>query len=72
MTDSFAEFLAEHRAEHRSAFNRWCLAVGDGVVTARHVVDGNLPKSIETTRLHPLWNIRGDIAIARDLLTHRA
>jgi hypothetical protein len=98
MADSFSEFLAEHRAEHRSAFNRWCLTLGDGlqvigalsamrgrwrrgglmlvvglgVVTAGHLRDGNFPKSIETTRLHPIWNVRGDIAIARDLLTHRS
>jgi hypothetical protein len=95
---SFPEFLAEHRAEHRSAFNRWCLTVGDslqvigalyamrgrwrraglmvvgglGVVAVGHVRDGNFPKSVETTRLHPIWNIRGDIAIARDVLTHRS
>jgi hypothetical protein len=31
MADSFSEFLADHRAEHRSAFNRWCLTVGDGL-----------------------------------------
>jgi hypothetical protein len=48
------------------------VVVGLGVVTAGHVRDGNFPKSVETTRLHPLWNIRGDIAIAQDLLTHRS
>jgi hypothetical protein len=95
MADSFSEFLADHRAEHRSAFNRQCLFVGDslqvigvlvvlrghwragaltvavglGVATAGHVRDGNVPKSLETTRLHPVWNLRGDIAIAKDVIT---
>lgn len=94
MADSYSEFLADHRAEHRGAFNRRCLLVGDtlqaigalvflrghwraggltvavglGVVTAGHLRDGNVPKSLETTRLHPLWNVRGDIAIARDVV----
>jgi len=35
------------------------------------VRDGNVAKSLETVRLHPLWNIRGDIAIARDMLARR-
>ena len=39
-------------------------AVGLGVATTGHVRDGNVAKSLETVRLHPLWNIRGDIAIA--------
>ena len=29
MVASFDEFAAEHRAEHRNAFNRWCAAVGN-------------------------------------------
>ena len=95
MRDSYAEFLADHRAEHRSAFNRWCLVAGDaiqiagvvaalrarwrpaaaifaigvGVAVAGHVRDGNVPKSFETVQRHPLWNIRGDVAIAKDVLT---
>ena len=97
MAETYSEFLAEHRAEHRSAFNRWTLVVGDamqllgalallarrrrfgltmltlglGVTAAGHVRDGNLPKSLETARTHPIWNIRGDLAIARDALTGR-
>jgi hypothetical protein len=47
------------------------VAVGLGVATAGHVRDGNVTKSFETARLHPLWNVRGDIAIVRDLLAHR-
>jgi hypothetical protein len=98
MTDGFSEFVAEHRAEHRSAFNRWCLIVGDAlqvvgalagirgrwkvglpmvaaglaVATAGHVRDRNVEKSFEMVRRHPIWNLRGDLAIARDMLTSRA
>ena len=98
MADAFSEFLDDHRAEHRSAFNRWCLVAGDslqiigllsvlrgrwrrgalltavglGVATTGHVRDGNVAKSLATVRLHPLWNIRGDFAIARDMLARRA
>jgi hypothetical protein len=97
VTDGFSEFLSDHRAEHRSAFNRWCLVAGDslqligllsvlrgrwrrgallaavglGVATAGHARDGNVGKSLETVRLHPLWNVRGDFAIARDMLGRR-
>ena len=95
MPESYAEFLADHRAEHRSAFNRWCLVAGDaiqiagvvaalrarwrsagvlfaiglGVAIAGHVRDGNVPQSFDTVQRHPLWNIRGDLAIAKDVLT---
>ena len=95
--ESYDEFLAAHRAEHRSAFNRWCLILGDslqligvllalrgrwksggltallglGVATSGHVRDGNVPKSLETARVHPIWNIRADIAIAGDQLRGR-
>ena len=95
MPESYAEFLADHRAEHRSAFNRWCLVAGDaiqiaglvaalrgrwrpavvlfaiglGVAAAGHVRDGNVPKSFDTVQRHPLWNMRGDLAIAKDMLT---
>jgi hypothetical protein len=95
MRESYAKFLADHRAEHRSAFNRWCLVAGDafqiagvvvalrarwtpaavifaigvGVAVAGHVRDGNVPKSIDTLQRHPLWNILGDLAIAKDVLT---
>ena len=95
MRESYAEFLADHKAEHRSAFNRWCLVAGDaiqlagvvaalrarwrgaavmfaigvGVAIAGHVRDGNVPKSFDTLQRHPLWNIRGDLAIAKDVLT---
>jgi len=98
MNASFSEFLAEHRAEHRSTFNRWCLIVGDSlqiggvlagfrgrwktgltmtvaglaVAVAGHARDGNVPKSLETARLHPVWNVRGDLAIAKDMLTSRS
>jgi hypothetical protein len=97
VADAFSEFLDDHRAEHRSAFNQWCLVFGDslqiigvlsvlrgrwrggalltavglGIATTGHVRDGNVAKSLETVRLHPLWNIRGDIAIARDILARR-
>ena len=95
---TFTEFLDDHRAEHRSAFNRWCLVVGDslqvigvlsllvgrwrrgallaavglGVATAGHARDGNVGRSLETVRLHPLWNIRADFAIAKDILGRRS
>ena len=95
MPESYAEFLADHRAEHRSAFNRWCLVAGDaiqiagvlaalrarwkpaavlfaigvGVAVAGHARDGNVPKSLDTVQRHPLWNMRGDLAIAKDMLT---
>ena len=96
MHQSYAEFLADHKAEHRSDFNRWCLVVGDalqiagvlaafrarwrraaaiivaiglGVTTAGHLRDGNVPKSFDTVQRHPLWNLRGDLAIAKDVLT---
>jgi hypothetical protein len=98
MRESYAEFLAGHKAEHRSIFNRWCLVAGDalqmvgvlaalrarwrpaavvftiglGVAIAGHVRDGDVPKSFDTVQRHPLWNIRGDLAIARDLLTHQS
>jgi hypothetical protein len=94
MKDGFSDFLAEHRVEHRSALNRWCLVVGDSlqivgaltglrgrwkvgvtmtvaglaVAVMGHVRDGNVPKSLETARRHPLWTLRGDLAIARDML----
>ena len=51
---------------------RLLTAVGLGVATTGHVRDGNVAKSLETVRLHPLWNIRGDFAIARDMLARRA
>ena len=95
MCESYAEFLADHRAEHRSAFNQWCLVAGDAiqiagvvaalrarwrpaavflaigfaVAVAGHVRDGNVPKSFDTAQRHPLWNIRGDLAIAKDVFT---
>jgi hypothetical protein len=95
MRESYAAFLADHRAEHRSAFNRWCLVAGDaiqiagavaalrarwrpaavmfaigvGVAVAGHVRDGNVPKSFDTLQRHPLWNIRGDLTITKDVLT---
>src|SRR6478735_3905623 len=31
MAETYSEFLAEHRAEHRSAFNRGTLVVGDAM-----------------------------------------
>ena len=31
VADTFSEFLDDHRAEHRSAFNRWCLVAGDSL-----------------------------------------
>jgi hypothetical protein len=97
VVDTFSEFLEDHRAEHRSAFNRWCLVVGDSlqligllsvlrahwrggalltavglsVAATGHMRDGNVAKSLETARLHPLWNIRGDIAIGMDMLARR-
>jgi len=98
VTDGFSEFLAEHRAEHRSAFNRWCLVVGDSlqiagafagirgrwkvglpmvaaglaVAMAGHIRDGNVAKSFDVVRRHPVWNLRGDLAIAREVLTSPA
>jgi hypothetical protein len=46
MTEGYSEFLAEHRAEHGSAFNRWCLVVGDFLqisgVLAACAADGKL------------------------------
>ena len=94
MRQSYAEFLADHKAEHRSDLNRWCLVAGDalqiagvvaalrarwrpaatlfaiglGVATAGHLRDGNVPKSFDTVQRHPLWNLRGDLAIAKDVL----
>src|SRR4051794_32502794 len=38
MRESYAKFLADHRAEHRSAFNRWCLVAGDAFQIAGVVV----------------------------------
>jgi hypothetical protein len=32
MVTSFDEFQVEHRAEHLTAFNRWCVAVGNAVI----------------------------------------
>ena len=95
MRQSYAEFLADHKAEHRSAFNRWCLVAGDaiqiagvivalrarwrpaavlftigfGVAIAGHVRDGNVPGSFDTVQRHPLWNLRADLAIAKDVIT---
>src|SRR4051794_40058329 len=95
MYASYAEFLADHRAEHQSDFNRWCLVVGDaiqiagvvaalrgrwrpaaamlatglGVAVAGHVREGNVPRSFHTVQRHPIWNIRGDLAIAKEMLT---
>ena len=34
MQQSYAEFLADHKAEHRSDLNRWCLVAGDAVQIA--------------------------------------
>ena len=46
--------------------------IGLGVVTVGHLRDGNVPKSFETVQRHPFWNLRGDLAIAKDVLTrHR-
>ena len=33
-TRPYAQFLADHKAEHRSDFNRWCLVVGDALQIA--------------------------------------
>ena len=97
MTDSFSEFLSEHRGEHRTSFNRGCLVVGNalqiaglclslrggwrkggtlaavgyGVVIAGHLREGNLPRAFETARMHPVWTLRADAAIARDMLANR-
>ena len=97
-TRPYAQFLADHKAEHRSDFNRWCLVVGDapqiagviaalrarwsgaamlfaiglGVATAGHLREGNVAKSFDTVQRHPLWNLRGDLEIAKDVLArHR-
>jgi hypothetical protein len=34
MHQSYAEFLADHKAEHRSDLNRWCLVAGDALQIA--------------------------------------
>ena len=52
---------------------RWKLglpmaAAGLAVATAGHVCDRNVANSFETVRRHPIWNLRGDLAIARDML----
>jgi hypothetical protein len=45
---------------------------GLAVVVAGHARDGNVPKSLETARRHPIWNVRGDLAIAKDMLVPSA
>jgi hypothetical protein len=60
-----------------AARGRWkrgamTMAVGFGVVISGHIRDGNVPKSLETSRAHPLWNVRGDVAIARETLLGRS
>jgi hypothetical protein len=32
MVASFDEFQVEHRAQHLTAFNRWCVAAGNAVI----------------------------------------
>ena len=56
---------------------RWKLgltmtAAGLAVAVVGHVRDGNVPKSLDTARHHPIWNARGDFAIALDLLARES
>jgi hypothetical protein len=97
MVASSVEFQAEHRAEHQSAFNRWCVAVGNPVIilgtaalvmrhwrsgaalaaagaavtAVGHVAEGNLPRALRDLARHPLWSVRADLDLARDVLVGR-
>lgn len=90
---SFEEFQAEHRADHQSAFNRWCAAVGNPVYlvgvaallmrrwrtgaalfiggTGLTAVEGNLPSANRALARHPIWAVRADVILARDILVGR-
>jgi hypothetical protein len=35
------------------------------VAMGGHLIDGNLPRALHDTVRHPLWTVRGDIAVAR-------
>jgi hypothetical protein len=91
---SFEEFRDVHRAEHQTAFNRGCVAVGNAVIilsavpvlrrrwrsgTAAfvvgaaitgvgHAAEGNLPRALRDLERHPIWSVRCDLALARDVI----
>jgi hypothetical protein len=90
MVASYEEFAAEHRAEHLTAFNRWCAVVGNysivptavalllgrprvaaaifglgnAILLAGHVAEGNAPRSVRDFARHPIWSARADFALA--------
>jgi hypothetical protein len=38
---------------------------GLAVAVAGHLIDGNVPRALQDTVRHPLWTVRGDVAVAR-------
>src|SRR3989442_12559019 len=97
MVPSFGEFQVEHRGEHLTPINRWCVAVGNaliilsavplllrrwrggtaallvgGAITAvGHVAEGNLPRAARDLARHPIWSVRADVGLARDIIVGR-
>jgi hypothetical protein len=43
------------------------LLTGLGVASAGHVADRNLARALRDTWEHPMWNVRGDLAVIRGL-----
>jgi hypothetical protein len=97
VTASFDEFRDAHHAEHQTAFNRWCVAVGNAVIIlgvvplllrrwrssttaflvgaaitgVGHVAEGNLPRALRDLARHPIWSVRADVGLARDVIVGR-
>jgi len=97
MGSSFDEFQAEHRGEHLTAFNRWCVAVdnaviilstvplmsrrwrsgttailvGGAITAVGHIAEGNLPRDLRDLARHPIWSVRADVGLAREVIVGR-
>jgi hypothetical protein len=97
VADSFDDFRDAHHAEHQTAFNRGCVAVGNAVIllstvpllarrwrssaaaflagtaitVVGHVAEGNLPRAARDLAQHPIWSVRADVGLARDVILRR-
>ncbi len=92
--DRIEDFLDEHLAEHQSAFNRWCVVLGDtleilglaamitghrrrgaailatgyALVIGGHIPERNVGRAFQMASAHPIWTVRGDLLVAKELL----
>ena len=41
---------------------------GLAILTAGHVAEGNLPRSVRDLYRHPIWGVRADFAVARETI----